>query len=255
METLEPRTSRSTPTSSKRKPTTLPPETVEYLKAWMMSPEHIAHPYPTEQEKAQIMEETGIELKQLTNWFVNNRKRYWKPRVEAQLQEQAKSGVLLPAMTKSASTTTLSSVSSRPLTSPARAVSEVSSDASTEGSLSDDETTETVHVHVLRDAESLEDVTLLSEPEANIEKTYTFTIAHDGSKSRRETELVRIRKEALRRHMRKRSVSSIEESTPRKKYRRVSFDLWREACQAAPAAYHESLPSLEEAAELFGFAT
>jgi hypothetical protein len=49
----------------------------------MMSPDHVAHPYPTEQEKANIMAETGIELKQLTNWFVNNRKRYWKPRVEA----------------------------------------------------------------------------------------------------------------------------------------------------------------------------
>ena len=73
---------------TKKKSTSLPPETVEYLKNWMMSPEHIAHPYPTEQEKAQIMQETGIELKQLTNWFVNNRKRYWKPRVEARLQQQ-----------------------------------------------------------------------------------------------------------------------------------------------------------------------
>jgi hypothetical protein len=53
----------------------------------MMSPEHIAHPYPTDQEKAQIMADTGIELKQLTNWFVNNRKRFWKPRVESQLQD------------------------------------------------------------------------------------------------------------------------------------------------------------------------
>jgi len=66
-----------------RKASSLPVDTVEYLKAWMMSPEHIAHPYPTEQEKAQIMAETGIEMKQLTNWFVNNRKRFWKPRVES----------------------------------------------------------------------------------------------------------------------------------------------------------------------------
>jgi hypothetical protein len=71
-----------------RKSSSLPSETVEYLKAWMMSPEHVAHPYPTEQEKAQIMFDTGIELKQLTNWFVNNRKRYWKPRVEAKLQQR-----------------------------------------------------------------------------------------------------------------------------------------------------------------------
>jgi hypothetical protein len=64
----------------------LPQETVDYLKAWMMSPPHINHPYPTEKEKAKIMAKTGIEPKQLTKWFENNRKRYWKPRVEAKLQ-------------------------------------------------------------------------------------------------------------------------------------------------------------------------
>jgi hypothetical protein len=73
----------------KKKSSSLPNETVEYLKAWMMAPEHIAHPYPTEQEKTLIMADTGIEMKQLTNWFVNNRKRYWKPRVEARLQQHA----------------------------------------------------------------------------------------------------------------------------------------------------------------------
>lgn len=82
-------TSLSRPNGDKtKKSSSLPPDTVEYLKNWMMSPEHIAHPYPTEKEKAQIMADTGIEMKQLTNWFVNNRKRYWKPRVEARLQQQ-----------------------------------------------------------------------------------------------------------------------------------------------------------------------
>jgi len=78
----------SNSSTATRKSSSLPAETVEYLKAWM-SPQHIAHPYPTEQEKEQIMAETGIELKQLTNWFVNNRKRYWKPRVEAKIQQHA----------------------------------------------------------------------------------------------------------------------------------------------------------------------
>mmetsp|Transcript_36600 Transcript_36600/g.82311 ORF Transcript_36600/g.82311 Transcript_36600/m.82311 type:complete len:639 (-) Transcript_36600:326-2242(-) len=55
---------------------------VQYLKNWMLSPEHIEHPYPTEDEKIEIMEDTGLELKQLTNWFVNNRKRYWRPKVD-----------------------------------------------------------------------------------------------------------------------------------------------------------------------------
>mmetsp|Transcript_27531 Transcript_27531/g.46863 ORF Transcript_27531/g.46863 Transcript_27531/m.46863 type:complete len:607 (+) Transcript_27531:348-2168(+) len=65
-----------------KKKTALSSHAVEYLKNWMMSPDHIEHPYPTEDEKVRIMKETGIELKQLTNWFVNNRKRYWKPKVE-----------------------------------------------------------------------------------------------------------------------------------------------------------------------------
>jgi len=67
---------------SSKKKTALSSFAVEYLKAWMMSPNHIEHPYPSEDEKINIMNDTGIELKQLTNWFVNNRKRYWKPKVE-----------------------------------------------------------------------------------------------------------------------------------------------------------------------------
>lgn len=39
------------------------------------------------------MQETGITLKQLTNWMVNNRKRLWKPKIEARLQQQARAAV------------------------------------------------------------------------------------------------------------------------------------------------------------------
>lgn len=68
--------------AANKKKTALSSFAVEYLKAWMMSPDHIEHPYPSEDEKVMIMKDTEIELKQLTNWFVNNRKRYWKPKVE-----------------------------------------------------------------------------------------------------------------------------------------------------------------------------
>jgi len=91
----------TSPSKNKKKSSSLPPETVEYLKAWMMSPEHIQHPYPTEQEKSTIMEDTSIELKQLTNWFVNNRKRFWKPRVEASLNQSSPVSAKVPKTTKS----------------------------------------------------------------------------------------------------------------------------------------------------------
>nr|CCA20886.1 conserved hypothetical protein [Albugo laibachii Nc14] len=49
------------------------------LKAWMFSPEHFIHPYPNEEEKEKLANETGIDMKQLSNWFTNARKRLWQP--------------------------------------------------------------------------------------------------------------------------------------------------------------------------------
>lgn len=130
----------------RRKSNSLPPETVEYLKKWMMSPEHIAHPYPTEQEKAQIMADTGIELKQLTNWFVNNRKRYWKPRVEARLiQEQAQAAAvafnkdidILPSPSLDSSFSMTNTISANPavfITPPKKSRGEPTMSASTSSS-------------------------------------------------------------------------------------------------------------------------
>ena len=79
-ETPPPSPPRSPNSKQKHK---LPPGAVEYLKAWMMHPDHVAHPYPNEAQKAEILRETGLDsLKTLNTWFVNNRKRYWRPLVE-----------------------------------------------------------------------------------------------------------------------------------------------------------------------------
>eukprot|EP00968_Pinguiococcus_pyrenoidosus_P002923 scaffold171_cov263-Pinguiococcus_pyrenoidosus.AAC.9 len=57
----------------------LPQASVEYLKAWMTNPGHVHHPYPSEAEKIEMVRVTGLDLKQINNWFTNNRRRYWKP--------------------------------------------------------------------------------------------------------------------------------------------------------------------------------
>jgi hypothetical protein len=42
---------------------------------------------------------------------------------------------------------------------------------------------------------------------------------------------------------------------PRQKFRRPSLVLWREACSTTDSFYDQGLPSLEEAAALFGYAS
>ena len=47
----------------------------EALKAWFA--DHILWPYPNASETQELLFETGVTIRQLTNWFSNQRKRHW----------------------------------------------------------------------------------------------------------------------------------------------------------------------------------
>mmetsp|Transcript_11454 Transcript_11454/g.31643 ORF Transcript_11454/g.31643 Transcript_11454/m.31643 type:complete len:339 (-) Transcript_11454:225-1241(-) len=294
---------------SKRKSTSLPPETVDYLKKWMMSPEHIAHPYPTEQEKAQIMKDTGIELKQLTNWFVNNRKRYWKPRVEARLQEQAKaqaSVTVSSAMGKAASVSPTNSPGrrdslvhvvsspnvvalveqtpgvSRGMVGEASAPSEISCSASESGSIgmnieqdemSTGQTTEEPAASS-RDRRSTPrmvnprvanaEVGLVTPGKGDVKRTFVgcemlYKIAAETGRAIDELPQGKIfLNQADQKNpspTKRKAVEVFEDIIPRPKYRRSSIETWKKACEDAGHGYCNSLPTLEEAARLFGFSS
>jgi len=51
----------------------LPKETTDKLRAWFMA--HLNHPYPTEDEKQELMRQTGLQMNQISNWFINARRR------------------------------------------------------------------------------------------------------------------------------------------------------------------------------------
>lgn len=59
----------------KRRAGKLPGDTTSVLKEWWQ--QHSKWPYPTEDDKAKLVEETGLQLKQINNWFINQRKRNW----------------------------------------------------------------------------------------------------------------------------------------------------------------------------------
>ncbi|XP_038696054.1 homeobox protein knotted-1-like 3 isoform X2 [Tripterygium wilfordii] len=75
----------------KRRAGKLPGDTTSHLKAWWQS--HSKWPYPTEEDKARLVQETGLQLKQINNWFINQRKRNWNsnPSTSTALKSKRKS--------------------------------------------------------------------------------------------------------------------------------------------------------------------
>ncbi|XP_020231179.1 homeobox protein knotted-1-like 6 [Cajanus cajan] len=63
--------------SKKKKKEKLPKEAKQILLAWWNL--HFKWPYPTDADKVALAEWTGLEQKQVNNWFINQRKRHWKP--------------------------------------------------------------------------------------------------------------------------------------------------------------------------------
>nr|ABF98653.1 Homeobox protein OSH1, putative, expressed [Oryza sativa Japonica Group] len=68
--------------SKKKKKGKLPKDARQQLLNWWEL--HYKWPYPSESQKVALAESTGLDLKQINNWFINQRKRHWKPSDEMQ---------------------------------------------------------------------------------------------------------------------------------------------------------------------------
>ncbi|ORY94718.1 hypothetical protein BCR43DRAFT_525880 [Syncephalastrum racemosum] len=66
----------------KRRRGNLPKEVTEYLKSWLV--EHKKHPYPSEKEKIQLANRTALSVNQISNWFINARRRILQPMLESE---------------------------------------------------------------------------------------------------------------------------------------------------------------------------
>eukprot|EP00794_Sanderia_malayensis_P020298 gene20298-22287_t len=51
------------------------------MKAWLF--QHLTHPYPSEEQKRQLANETGLTILQVNNWFINARRRVVQPMIDA----------------------------------------------------------------------------------------------------------------------------------------------------------------------------
>ncbi|KAK9756520.1 hypothetical protein RND81_01G103500 [Saponaria officinalis] len=68
--------------SKKKKKGKLPNDARQKLLTWWEL--HYKWPYPSESEKVALAESTGLDQKQINNWFINQRKRHWKPSEDMQ---------------------------------------------------------------------------------------------------------------------------------------------------------------------------
>lgn len=65
------------PSSMPRRRGKLPKPVTDLLKSWLL--DHSAHPYPTEEEKRRLCASTGLSISQVSNWFINARRRILIP--------------------------------------------------------------------------------------------------------------------------------------------------------------------------------
>jgi hypothetical protein len=77
--------------NNKRRRGNLPKAVTAILRDWLCK--HKKHPYPTEEEKAQLAAETNLNLNQISNWFINSRRRILQPMLE---EEERKRNGLFP---------------------------------------------------------------------------------------------------------------------------------------------------------------
>lgn len=69
----------------------LPKETTDKLRSWFVA--HLHHPYPTEDEKQELIRQTGLQMNQISNWFINARRRQLPAMISnAQIEKKAMNG-------------------------------------------------------------------------------------------------------------------------------------------------------------------
>ncbi|KAI9809980.1 MAG: hypothetical protein M1827_006747 [Pycnora praestabilis] len=75
---------------SKRRRGNLPKPVTDFLRSWFRA--HLSHPYPSEEEKQYLMSRTHLSISQISNWFINARRRqlpelHKSARAEADIRE------------------------------------------------------------------------------------------------------------------------------------------------------------------------
>jgi hypothetical protein len=80
---MPPKNQQESPSPRQKKPKrsreNLPKVVTAELRQWLV--DHIAHPYPTEEEKQTLAKRFKLTVNQINNWFINARRRILLPMI------------------------------------------------------------------------------------------------------------------------------------------------------------------------------
>jgi len=69
-----------------------PKTATNIMRSWLFK--HIQHPYPSEDQKKQLAQETGLTILQVNNWFINARRRIVQPMIDQNNRQET--GIMCP---------------------------------------------------------------------------------------------------------------------------------------------------------------
>lgn len=64
------------------------------MRAWLF--QHLTHPYPSEDQKKQLAQDTGLTILQVNNWFINARRRIVQPMIDQSNRADLGGGIGTP---------------------------------------------------------------------------------------------------------------------------------------------------------------
>ncbi|XP_013382018.1 homeobox protein Meis1 [Lingula anatina] len=67
-------------TKRQKKRGIFPKVATNIMRAWLF--QHLTHPYPSEEQKKQLAQDTGLTILQVNNWFINARRRIVQPMID-----------------------------------------------------------------------------------------------------------------------------------------------------------------------------
>ncbi|XP_077993418.1 homeobox protein Meis1-like isoform X7 [Glandiceps talaboti] len=68
------------PSRKNKKRGIFPKAATNIMRAWLF--QHLTHPYPSEEQKKQLAQDTGLTILQVNNWFINARRRIVQPMID-----------------------------------------------------------------------------------------------------------------------------------------------------------------------------